>query len=184
MIAPALPRWVAEVLADSENGVNALRVLVPRRESDAEPPEVAVFNAVDEDWVARAAPVEGVIPDLWALQINVGEELQIAGSPMSSDPVEDTATIVVLLVGVATDGQNAGALAAAHRIMRAVRSCLNTAFRTLRTDGLQLEGQYFSLPSQLSLLTQEPVPGSGQVALALVIPFTATDTWALGAPET
>lgn len=183
MIAPALPRWVAEILAHPETGVDALRLLVPRGPEDPEPPPVSIYNAIDSAWVARSAPAEGVTPDHWVLQVNVGEELQLGGSPLSSEPIDDTATIVALLVGVTTDGNNAATLASAHRIMRALRHCLIAAFHALRADGLALEGQHFALPSQLSVLTQEPEPGSGAIAIACVIPFTMTDTWALGAPE-
>ncbi len=183
MIAPALPRWVAEVLADAETGVNALRTQVPRGIDDAAPPEVGIYNAIDDAWVARSSPVETVTPTEWVLQVNVGEELQVSGDPLASGSADDTATIVVHLAGVAATGDNAAALAAAHRLMRAVRRCLNIAFRARRTDPLDLEGQLIALPNELTLLTQEPQPGSGAVDLALVIPFTIIDSWALGALE-
>lgn len=182
MIAPALPRWVALRLADVEAGVNAIAPSVPRSADDPLPPVVAIYNAIDDDWVARAAPAEGVTPAQWVLQVNVGEELQLGGAPFDGD-LTDTATVVVLLVGVTADGEDAATLAAAHRLMRAVRRCLLLAFDALRTDGLQLEGQAFDLPNQLTVLTQEPEPGSGAIAIACVIPFPMTDTWALGAQE-
>jgi hypothetical protein len=183
MIAPALPRWVATVLADAEGGVDALRASVPRGAGDPEPPPVSVFNAIDHAWVARTAPAEGVTPTHWVLQVNVGEELQLGGNPLRSDPIADTATVVVLLVGVTAQGDDAATLASAHRLMRVVRRCLVLAFTACRTTGLTLEGQAFDLPDDLTLLTQEPEPGSGAIAIALVIPFTMTDMWALGAQE-
>ncbi len=185
MITPALCRWVAEVLSDFDYGVNALRVLVPRRETDPEPPPVAIYNAVDADWVARSSPVEAVTPDLWVLHINVAEEIDLAGDPAEGD-ISDTATVVILLAGVTTEGKNAEALAAGHRIMRAVRRCLHDAFRNIQQQEspvLELEGQLVSPPEGLTLRTQEQKPGSGALDFALFVPFPIHDTWALGAPR-
>lgn len=186
MIAPALPRWVAEAMADPESGVNALRHQVPRAPIDNVPPEVAVYNAIDDAWLARRSPLDPVevTPALWVLQVNVGEELQLDGDPLASGSLDDTAVVVIHLAGVAMQSDNAQALASAHRLMRAVRRCLLTAWQDVGMGGLLLEGQRFTLPATLQLLTQEPKPGSGAVDLALVIPFSSTDTWALGAPET
>lgn len=183
MIAPALPRWVAEVLAADETGVNALRTQVPRSLLDAAPPAVAIYNAIDDSWVARKSPIEAVTPDLWVLQIGVGDEITVDGDPFTSGSLEDTVTVVIHLAGVALQSGNAAALAAAHRLMRAVRRCLLHAWRELGMAGLLLEGQRFTMPSTMQLLTQEAKQGAGAVDLALVIPFQSTDTWALGASE-
>jgi hypothetical protein len=185
VIAPALPRWFAAVLAEAETGVNARRSEVPRAVQDTEPPSVVVYNAIDDAWIAAGAPLDPneVTPQQWVLQVNVGEELQLAADPFRSGG-DDTAIIVLHLSGVALGGNNAASLAAAHRLMRAARRCVVDAWRTIGQEGLLLEGQRFDLPSNMTLLTQEPKPGSGAVDLALVIPFQSTDTWALGATET
>lgn len=185
MITAALPRWVAERLADPDYGVNALRVLVPRDETDPEPPEVAIYNAIDDDWVARKSPVEEVTPDLWVLHVNVLEEIDVVGNPAEGD-LADTATVVILLAGVTAEGKSADALIAGHRLMRAVRRCLVSAFRAIQNDELpvlDLEGQSVSLPPRLTLRTQEQKPGSGAVDFALFVPFPIHDTWALSAEE-
>lgn len=185
MITAALPRWIAQVLADPDHGVNALAPLVPREETDPTPPAVAIYNAVDDDWVARSSPVEMVTPDLWVLHVNVAEEIDLAGSPSEGD-ISDTATIVVLLAGVATDGKSAEALIAGHRLMRAARRSLFDAFRSIQQQAkpvLTLEGQDITMPESMSLRTQEQQAGSGAVDFALFLPFTITDQWALGAPE-
>ncbi len=183
MIAPALPRWVAAQLADAVTGINVRRLQVPRGLTDAAPPEVAIYNAIDDDWVARDTAPEQLAPELWVLQVNVAEEIELAGNPAPDGPIEDTAIMVVQLAGVTADGGNADALAHAHRLMRAVRRVLLEAFATLGMDDLYLEGQSIRPPSTMNLQTQELVAGSGAITLALFLPFTITDTWALGAEE-
>lgn len=186
MITAALPRWIAQQLADPDFGVNALRASVPRDEIDPVPPPVSIYNAIDDDWVARKSPTEGVTPDEWVLHVNVGESIQLAGDPDAEGNVSDSADVVIHLAGVTLQGKNAAALAAAHRLMRAVRRCLLHAFRGVRRldpPALVLEGQRIEMPAELALLIKEHQPGSGAVDLALVIPFDITDEWALGAPE-
>jgi hypothetical protein len=181
MIAPALPRWVAGLLADPTTGVNALAPLVPKGHAESAPPLLAVFNTVDDAWVARKyVDVDEATPDEWVLLVRVAEEMQIAGTP-GDGSIEDSATVVVELHGVAIDSDNADALAIAFRVMRAVRRCLYLAFREQAMRPLLLEGQSIDLPSRLQGFTLDGKPGSGAVSLALVLPFTITDIWAQSA---
>lgn len=184
MITPALPRWVAGLLGDADTGVNHWAPLVPRGDAEPAPPAVAVYNAVDDAWVARQHVDDEATPEAWVLAVRVGEEMQLAGDP-GEGPVEDAASIIVELQGV-TDEQanNAVVLATAYRVMRAVRRVLHTAFIAQLMEPLLLDGEQITLPTQLQGFTLDSQPGSGQVALALLLPFTLTDTWALGAEET
>lgn len=187
MITPGLPRWIADLLADEDTGVNTWRTTVPRGGSDAAPPEVDVYNAIDDHWVARAAPVEGVTPTRWVLHVNVGLQMQVAGDPDAEGGIADTGTVIVHLSGVTLDANNAAALAAAFRLMRVVRRVLLRGFRAIReqaTPLLVLEEMEIGLPQELELLVQESTPGAGTIDMALVIPFDLTDIWALAAPET
>ena len=182
MITPALPRWVAAVLADPSTGVNAFAPLVPRGVTESDPPTVAIYNAVDDAWVARKHSSDVATPDEWVLAVRVAEELQLAGAP-GAGSLEDSASVVVELQGVTIDADNASALATAYRVMRAVRRSLNTAFVAQLMEPLTLEGQLITLPESLQGFTLDGTPGAGQVSLAFVLPFTLTDTWALGAEE-
>lgn len=184
MITPALPRWVAGLLGDADDGVNHWAPLVPRGDDEPAPPSVAVYNAVDDAWVARQHADDEATPTQWVLAVRVGEELQLAGEP-GTGSLDDTAPIIVELQGVTDeDTNNAVVLATAYRVMRAARRVLNTAFVALRGEQLALEGTQVMLPEQLQAFTLDNQPGSGQVGLALLLPFTLTDTWALGAEET
>ena len=184
MIAPALPRWVADRLADVATGVNALSPQVPRALLDSAPPEVSIYNAIDSAWVARSSPVEGVTPDLWIMQVGVGLTLEMTGNPDAEGSLSDTATVVVHLAGVTSEGDNAAAVAAAYRIMRATRRCLNIALREFGMEDVVLEGQAITAPETMSLISSEQQPGAGQIDLILILPFTIHDYWALGASET
>jgi hypothetical protein len=176
VIAPALPRWVASVLGDAVVGVNALLNDVPRQPDEAAPPDVDVFNAVDEQWVARARFDDQASADRWILAIAVAEELdELAGAP-SEGTVEDTAIVTVSLLGVAARGNNARMLADAYRVMRVVRRVLYHAFAQVGTDALELEGQLCTPPAQFGLSTH-PADG-GRLSLVLELPFAVTDTWA------
>jgi len=183
MITPALPRWYADLLADPTSGVNVIAPTVPRRVADPAPPAVGVFNSVDDAWVARGHVDDEATPDEWVLFVGVAEEMQLAGDP-GDGALEDTATVVISLHGATIDADNAATLAQAYRLMRAVRRVLITAFVAQQMDVLVLEGQQITLPSQLQGITLDSKPGSGQVALAIALPHSITDTWALGAEET
>ncbi len=84
MIAPALPRWMATTLAHESYGVNALLPSVPRPVDEAAPPECAIFNAVDDNWVARGRIDDEATPDQWVLAVRIAEETDIAGQPAAS----------------------------------------------------------------------------------------------------
>lgn len=182
MITPALPRWVAGLLNDPTTGVNALAPWVPKRLTDPEAPPVGIYNAVDDAWVTRKHADDEATPDEWVIAVRIGEELQIAGAP-GTGSAEDSCSVVIELQGVTDeDADNAVVLAMAFRIGRAIRRCLNLAFVALEMDALQLEGQQITLPEQIAGFTLDGK--SGTLSLALVLPFTLTDTWALSAEET
>lgn len=184
MIAPALPRWVSACLSDPATGVNAVSSLVPRAVSDPEPPAVAIYNALDEAWVARKHVDGEATADEWVLAVRVAQEMRLAGDP-GQGGLEDDATLIVELHGVTEDqANNAVTLGTAYRVMRAVRRVLHQQFLALQMAPLILEGQQIALPASLNGFTLDSTPGSGQITIALELPFTITDTWALGAEET
>jgi hypothetical protein len=177
MIAPAVVRWVDNILESERTGVNALIPDVPRAPGEAPPPLAVVFNAMDHAAVARARLNQGARPELFSLAVRVAEEIEVDGNA-GAGGVEDTCLVVVDLEAVATDADNAMLLADAYRIMRCVRRALNHAFTQLGMAGIVLEEQCITPPVTMTLQTLDPTPGSGAAHLALLLPFTMTDTWA------
>lgn len=180
MIVPELVRWHAAMWADPSRGIDAVAPSVPRG-SDPLPPAVVVHNAIDEDWLARGAPIDpaSLDPATWVFTVAFGQDMQLAGDLLRG-AVDDEAIIVATLTGLPDNGADAAALAAAYRLMRVARRCLVDAWRPYAQTGLELEAQRFRAPTSMRVaLIDLDTDAESKVALTMVLPYPATDPWAL-----
>lgn len=178
MITPEFVRWHATVLGDPVTGLDIIAPLVPRAVGDAPPPEVAIYNAVADNWVARGAPVlaADVDPALWTLTIALTSSLTF-GREHASKAVGD-ASLMMLLTGIPSDGDDSLAMASGYRILRAARYCLNQAWLPYEQAGLVLDGQRFKLNGDGGIEVAELKSDSDVlVGIAMTLGYTATDHW-------
>lgn len=178
MITPELVRWYAAVAGDAVTGLDIIAALVPRAVGDDPPPLVAIYNAVDDNWVARGAPVAAadLDPALWTLTIALAPSLTFGRDPESK--AHGNATVILLLTGMPQDAEDAAATASGYRLMRGLRYCVNKAWLPYEGDGLELDQQRFTLDGDGTLEVAEVKNDSDVlVGFALTLDHRSTDHW-------
>lgn len=181
MIDVAL-EFCVEWMTDPAAGLNAELPGVPRRAGDAVPPDVAIFNALDHDWVSRGTIPPDKLVDGPALIIAPSASLEhpipfhlLPDRQQTTEPDVPIQFIVAL-----KRNQHARYRRVAGYALRAVARVLAKRFPAANTVFVRDQVVVRLGRTAPGLFSQPIDPADDLFVGALVVPFACLDRWALG----
>lgn len=180
MIVAAV-RQTADWLGDATHGVNALLASVPGDVGDTAPPNVTIYDATRQDWVARGVIPRGDTGNVPLLLVRGPDEAEIplwAGTDGGGWGDVEVRIAYVRRPGVTRASDDV--LTQAYQTLRAAARSLQAQFQTMQA-GPTRQGVLFERPRLRFLADQETLAGNETILASLAVTFGAFDPWVLGA---
>lgn len=167
--------WALAALEDTDTGVNALRVGIPRPALSDAPPACALYSQNESAWVARAEIPAELLTRHPLLLLRQASEFEAPYLPDDPTP----ATVDLAILAVARGDQTHVQLVQLEQLLRTALRVIARAVPSGADATITVDGVDFSPAGRVTWLPPVTTPDT-PLMLGVVLSFVVTDAWSLG----